>query len=385
MDSGRNRPSGRYRDQSYEERYEREYEQRPRYWRRPAPKPEPEPELRKRPRRRRRAWPVLLTGCGLGVFLTVLVAAVVVFLAIRSSQGGGLAGLPALGALQTFTHEDTQQIPLTTISQMQICNKIGNVSVMVDPRAAGASITTKKIVHANSQNDANQEFKRIGIEVQPPGTITNALTCASQQAPPTANGTPAAQGNPNSALTVNTTIPNSEGLLHNSNDAVDIAITLPTAVLPSTGPSMLVDIEAPVGNVTVDGLSGALTIKGSTGDVTVTHAILIDGSHIATDQGNVTFNGLLVVPPAGQTSRYMILSEQGSINVTLPENTNVILDANTNVGSINSDFNIPVQNNNGSGPVSYHGPFNPAIGPQPAATLVLDISTGNVNIHKAAQ
>ena len=380
MDSGRNRPSGRYRDQSYEDRYEREYEQRPQQYRR-RPAPNPAPELRKRPRRRRRAWPVLLTGCGLGVFFTVLIAAVVVFLAIRSSQGGSLTGLPGLGAPQTFTHEDTQQIPLTSISQMQVCNKIGNVSIMVDPKATGASITTKKIVHAASQNDANQEFKRIGIEVQPPGTITNALTCANKPATPTA--TPAIQSDPNSTLIVNTTIPNSEGLLHNSNDAVDIAITLPTTVLPPTGPSMLVDIEAPVGNVTVDGLSGLLMIKGSTGDVTVTHAILVDGSHISTDQGNVTFNGLLVVPPIGQTSHYMILSEQGSINVTLPENTNVILDANTNVGSINSDFNIPVQNNNGSGPVSYHGPLNPNPAAQPTSVLVLDISTGDVNIHKA--
>lgn len=347
----------------------------------------PEPEPRKRPRRRRQAWPVLLTGCGLGVVFTVLVAAVVVFLAIRSSQGVGLTGLPGLGAPQTFTHEDTQQIPLTSIAQIQVCNKIGNVSVMVDPAATGASINTKKIVHAASQNDANQEFKRIGIEVQPPGTITRALTCASQQATPTATGTPtpAPQGNPGSTLIVNTTIPNSEGLLLNSNDAVDIVITLPTTVLPSTGPSMLVDIEAPVGNVTVDGLSGVLMIKGSTGDVMVTHAILVDGSHIATDQGNVTFNGLLVVPPAGQTSHYMILSEQGSINVTLPESTNVILDANTNVGSINSDFNIPVQNNKGAGPVSYHGPLNPNASVQPSSVLVLDISTGNVNIHKAAQ
>jgi len=293
--------------------------------------------------------------------------------------------LPGLGTLQTFTHADTQQIPLTTISQVQVCNKIGNVSVMVDPRATGASITTKKIVHANNQDDANQEFKRIGIEVQPPGTITTALTCARLQATPSATSTPTpVQGNPDSMLTVNTTVPNSEGLLHSGNDAVDIAITLPITTLPTTGPSMLVDIEAPVGNVTVDGLSGTLTVKGSTGDVTVTHAILVDGSRIGTDQGNVTFNGRLVVPPVGQTAHYMILSEQGSINVTLPESTNVILDANTNVGSINSEFNIPVQNNNGSGPASYHGPLTPNAGIQPSSTLVLDISTGNVNIHKAA-
>src|SRR5579883_3478074 len=161
MDSGRNRPSGRYRDQSYEDRYEREYEQRPRQYRR-HPAPNPEPELRKRPRRRRRAWPVLLTGCGLGVFFTVLVAAVVVFLAIRSSQGVGLTGLPGLGAPQTFTHEDTQQIPLTTISQMQVCDKIGNVSLMLNQRPTGQPITKKKIFNANSKNAATRSSNASG-------------------------------------------------------------------------------------------------------------------------------------------------------------------------------------------------------------------------------
>ena len=314
--------------------------------------------------------------------MTVLAASVVVFLAIRSSQGVPLGGLGNLGASQTFTHTETQQIPLATIAALQICDKIGNISIKVDQTASSATITTNKIVHANSQSDANQEFQRISIEVQPPGTITKQLTCAKLQATPTA--TPSVtQGNPNNTLTVNTTIPNSNGLLHNSSDAVDITLTLPSTTLPTTGPSMQVNIEAPVGNVSVDGLSGLLNIKGSTGNVSVIHAILVDGSHIETGQGNVTFNGLLVVPPSA-SARYTILNEQGNIDVTLPSDTNVRLDANTNVGSIKSDFGTPIDNNNGQGPVTYFGPLNTQASPQPTSVLQLNVSTGNVNIHKAA-
>ena len=179
------------------------------------------------------------------------------------------------------------------------------------------------------------------------------------------------------------TVPDSGGFLQNNGDSVDATITLPAAALPKNGPSMQLDVEAPVGKVIVDGLSGVLNIRGSTGDVTVHHAILADGSHIETGQGNVTFDGMLVVPPTSSTqnpARFVFQSEQGNIAVTLPPTTNVTLDANTNVGAINSEFDIKVQNSSGSS--NYHGPLDISAQPSPA-TLVLDVSTGNINIHKA--
>ncbi len=148
---------------------------------------------------------------------------------------------------------------------------------------------------------------------------------------------------------------------------------------------MLVNIEAPIGDITLDGLGGLLNIRGSNGNVNVNHAILLDGSHIETGQGNVTFNGLLVVPTDGQTpARYMISSEQGMIDVTLPGNTNVILDTNTNVGNIHSEFNAPIQGG-GSNGVNYYGPLDTttAATTTPTAVLSIDVSSGNVNIHKA--
>jgi hypothetical protein len=315
----------------------------------------------------------------------VIAAAVVVFLAFRAAQSGGTGiGIAGINNAQVFTQQATQTIPLAalpSIAQMQICDKIGNVTVMVDPTAQQTIVTTVKSVHAMSQSAADQEFQRIAVEVQPPGMVKNALTCAKPQptATPSANGTTSSSA---SALTVNVTIPDGEGLLRSSSDAVDIKISLPKQVLPSAGPNMLLNIEAPVGDIHVDGLSGVLTIKGSTGNITVDHAILADGSHIETDQGNVNFNGLLAAPsgPNAQ-ARYILQSEQGNIDVTLPANTNVILDANTNVGAINSEFPLDIKNT--GGPVNFHGPLNPSAGTQPPATLVLDVSTGSVNIHKA--
>lgn len=383
MDTGNTRPprprkTPRITPNEYEEYDEYAYQGRPRR----------HPPLRSRPPRRRRVWPLLLAGCGVGVFCTVVAAAIVVFLAIRTTQGGTLKGLPGVPGTQTFTQDSTQAVPLSTITQMQVCDKIGNVTIAVDPNmsgATGATVTTRKTVLATTKADADQQFQHIGVEIQPPGTITNALGCPQQTT--AATPTPSASTNSATALTVNITIPDSSGLLHSSSDSVDVSIVIPPAVLPQDGPTMLLDVEAPVGKVTVNGLGGVLNIRGSTGDVVVNNAILADGSHIETGQGNITFNGKLVTPPAGSDSknppRFVIQSERGNIDVTLPVATAVTLDANTNIGSINSEFAINVQNSSGS--ATYHGPLNSAIGATPSATLVLDVSTGNVTIHKAQE
>ena len=105
----------------------------------------------------------------------------------------------------------------------------------------------------------------------------------------------------------------------------------------------------------------------------------------------MTFNGALAVtqPTQGGTNAngapnsYIIQTEQCNIDVTLPVGTNVIIDANTNVGQINAnDFALPVQSSDGS--MSYNGPLQPGSSNKPTRVLVLDVSTGNVTLHKAS-
>jgi len=319
--------------------------------------------------------------------VAVVAAAVVVFMAFRVSQGQGGIGIgPVGGATQTFTHEDTTQVALSALSQIQICDKIGDISIKVDPNATMATVTSKKIVHKNTQSDADQAFGRIAVEVQPPGPITNPLTCTKPQVTPTTSLTPiatnVATGATKNMLTVNVTQPNSDSFLRTTSDAVNLSLTLPQKALPQEVTSMLLDIEAPVGNITVDGVSGLLQVNGGTGNVTVSHAVLAPGSQIETAQGNVAFNGWLLPPdPPDSNARYVLQSEKGNIDVTLPDNTNVTLDANTNVGAIHSEFPITVNNN--GGPVNYHGSLNSNAPSQAVATLYLDVSTGNINIHKS--
>ena len=366
--------------------------------RHPSPSTRNTPSRRPlRPQRKRSVLPALLGGCALGVFLVVLAAALIVVFAVRNLQGGGtIANIPGIISMKSFSKEEKQELPPSQFSQILVCDQVGNVTLHVDPTINKPVVALKKTVRAANQNDANKAFQQIGVEVQPPNTITHPLTCARSQVTPTVSSTPAVTPSPTSSppasttgvstattLTVNVLFPNSDA----ANHSVDLNIALPPGVLVSeNGPSLPVDVEAPIGDITVDGLSGVLNIRGGTGNVTVKHAILVDGSHIETAQGNVTFNGYLAAPQpdtsAGgnsQTARYIIQSEH-NVDVTLPENTNVLLDANTNVGKITSDFPIAVTNQNGA--MSYHGPLNAAAPIKPSATLVLDVSTGNVTIHK---
>ena len=312
----------------------------------------------------------------MGVLITAVAAAVVVFLVLRTSQGTAPVSIPGLGNAQPFTHDDSMAVTLpTTLSQLQICDKIGNISLNVDANANTATVATHKIVHAANQAEAEQEFGQIKVEVQPPTTISQPLTCigSTGQSSSTTSG--------NGTMIVNATFPDNQSFGHGPSDSVDLSVTLPQRALPSD-PSLMLTIGTVAGNITVDGLRGVLNVKDSSGNIKVTHAILADGSHIETNQGNITFNGLLANLNGAQ-SRYTLLSEQGNIDVTLPSDTNLTLDTNTNSGKISSEFGTNIQNNGSNGIVNYHGPLNSLAGSPANAELILDVSTGNITIHKA--
>lgn len=374
------RPTRDLNENEYENEYE--YEPRPRR-RRPSASP-PARQYRPQPRRRR-VWPVLLAGCGMGIALTVIAAAVVVFLALRSTQGGGVVPIPIIGgSAQTFTKEDTTQVQLSTISQLQICDKIGNVSINVDPTATTPNVTTTKVVHMSSQSAANQEFQRIAVEVQPPGTIANALACTKLQpttSPTSTTGTPTTTSA--GSLTINVTLPANNGLVQANSDAVNVAITLPASVLPPDGPTMNLNVEAPVGDITINGISGLMNIAGDKGNIHVSNGVITGGSRLVTNLGNIAFNGTLGSPAVATADNnfYRISSSQGNIDVTLPSTTNVTLDTYTNQGKITSDFSIPLQTSDAG--MTYQGPLNPGASPAASVTLVVHMNLGNIAIHKS--
>jgi hypothetical protein len=317
---------------------------------------------------RRRTWSILLIGCIGGIITALLIFGIIAFVFFRSIP----FSLGTIGKT-SFTKQVQQSLPISaTTRQLQVHNRVGNVSIMVDSTATQATLSTIEKVQASNSSDAAKEFGRITVNVK--------------------------TGSDPSILTVNATVPDaSGGLLAGPTDSVDMTIVLPLSAVNSNPTSPLTlraDITA-AGDIAVQNFNGLLTLTDNVGNISVKHGLLTEGSCIQTNNGNVAFDGSLgiganagsgLIPCTTNTTQnthpwFSIKSGTGTIDVTLSAaTTNVILDANTNNGKINgSDFGLNIQQNS-DGSASYYNPLIP--GSSPTAVLALTVSTGNINLHK---
>ena len=309
--------------------------------------------------RQRSAWPWLLVGCAGGVVLLVLAAAIIVIIAVRNVTGS-FPGLGNIGSASTYTQAQQQSVPMSGVTQLQVHNMIGDVTIKVDPNLTAPLVATTKNVKTASSDDANNEFKKIAIQVQPSGTT----------------------------LQVSATVPGGGTTFSVHNDSVTIVISLPSSVNANPAMPLMLNTGAAagnitsVGNVSIDGLNGVLNIKDDFGSVTIQHSTLFDGSHVETGTGDVTFNGTLntvVNISSKQSPLYILQTETGSLYVTLPASMNVLLDGYTNTGTITSDYDLShIKNPDGS----FTGPLIYGATPVPTALLQLHVSSGNIVIHK---
>ncbi|MFL5629607.1 MAG: hypothetical protein ACJ788_28885 [Ktedonobacteraceae bacterium] len=315
---------------------------------------------------RRRVWPWLLIGCASGIGILVLAAAIIVFVTIRGATGGSSI-LPVIGNPGTYTRQSpAQSVGISELTAIRVHNPIGDVTISVDANATAPTVAYTKKVRAANNDDANNQFNNIAVQVQPTGT-------------------------PDNTLAVSASVPDSDSLLGNHNASVELNITVPAQRTSSTAESttatpvpLTLTVDMSIGNVTSDGLSGILQVKDNIGNITVRRGTLSDGTRLQTGTGNVTFDGNIDTTPAANntTARYKLQSETGNVDATLPADTNLTLDANTNAGTITSDFPIKVQSSSGS--ATFYGPLNPgATSGTTLAVLSLNVSTGNVMLHRA--
>src|SRR5437667_11042358 len=87
----------------------------------------PQPRHGPGPRKRRSVWPWLLMRCAGGIVILVVASATTFFLTLRSATGGGI--IPGAGNPTTYTQQSQpQSIQISTITQMQVHNQIGNIT-----------------------------------------------------------------------------------------------------------------------------------------------------------------------------------------------------------------------------------------------------------------
>jgi len=289
-----------------------------------------------------------------------------------ATNGGSVPTIPGITSQSNYTRQSQQTLHIASLTQLQIHNQIGNVTITADPNATATTITTVKKVKAASSDNANQEFNNISVQVQSPTTTTTA-----------------------SPLTINAKVPDSGSIFGSHNDSVDINVTLPASAVISATPvpttttstqatTFTLNVNNSIGNIMVSGIKGIFLLKDDIGNISVEHSTLFDTSHLLTGTGNMTFNGDLDTTPltSDATPRYKLQSETGKVDVTLPGETNVTLDANINFGKITSDF--PINVTPADKGANFYGPLNSnTTSGSPTAVLTLNVSTGDVTIHRA--
>ena len=129
------------------------------------------------------------------------------------------------------------------------------------------------------------------------------------------------------------------------------------------------------GSIEVDGVTGQMTLQSNNGDITANNDNLTGSSTLISNGGNVTFNGSM------GSGKYQFQSNNGSgsVDVTLPSNSNFFLDATTNSGSITtSDF--PSIKNTGTQAQGDVGNSSTA----KQTTLTLTSDSGDITLSKAS-
>src|SRR5260370_39960064 len=167
-----------------------------------------------------------------------------------------------------FTKQVQQSLPTSaTTRQLQVHNRVGNVSIMVDSTATQATLSTIEKVQASNSSDAAKEFGRITVNVK--------------------------TGSDPSSLTVNATVPDaSGGLLAGPADSVDMTIVLPLSSVDSSPTSPLTlraDITG-AGDIAVQNFNGLLTLPDNGGDITVKPRLLTESSPLQKNNRKLAFD-----------------------------------------------------------------------------------------------
>lgn len=117
--------------------------------------------------------------------------------------------------------------------------------------------------------------------------------------------------------------------------------------------------NAGVINVQESTLSGQSLLSTNAGTVNVKNAVLRDSTRLETNAGTVDFSGS--IQPGGH---YHFETNAGTVSVALPSNSAFVLDAKTDLGSVNNQFGSTM------------------VGESPRATLVLRTNMGTIDVRR---
>lgn len=228
-----------------------------------------------------------------------------------------------------------QEFSVRPHSKLAVENEVGDIVVRV---GSGDLITIEATKHARAANQdrALSVLDRIEIDTSSNGETTN----------------------------IKVDLPNNLGA---GGASVDFVITAPAQTR--------LEINNQVGDVEVQGLEERMDVRVDVGDIDLSSVTLADDSELKSDVGDVQFAGIL--PDSGEVE---FQSDVGDIRLWLPSNSSFYLEADTSVGSIDTDFPIDVDDSGST--FSPGAKLEGSVGVDPETTLKLHTGTGSIVIRQ---
>jgi Toastrack DUF4097 len=232
-----------------------------------------------------------------------------------------------------ITSTEQQRMLVTQPTLLEVHNSVGDVIVV--PGAEGEVIVgvTKKVIGPN-QAARERLMAELNVEVTQQG---DRIVVTVSQPPRIGIGASA---------------------------SVDLEIRTPS--------NTSLEVETGVGNVEVRRLTGDFQVSSSVGDVILTDVTPQDRLEVRSSTGGVRFRGTL--PASGQPT---FESSVGDVKLELPADASFYLDAKTDVGSIDCEFQISSQQQREK---AIGDELLGTVGTAPQATLFVRASTGSISI-----
>jgi Toastrack DUF4097 len=286
---------------------------------------------------------------GRSPWLWIIIAIIIIgFMSGGFGSAFGGRGSPFRGFGPQNSVTETRAFTVSNNQPTIIINDLSG-NIQVHSGGSSGSVTVQAIKQADGFGNPNDEH--VNYKPSPDGnTIT--INFSGQEG----------------SVDFNVTVPdNSSVQLHTDSGNMDVE---------GVSGQMLLTTNS--GNIHANGdtVSGNSTLTTQDGNIEMTHDMLSGNPTISTSSGDITFSGSI-----DSTGTYQIKTDNGSIDVTLPENPGFHVDATTNSGSIDSEFpQVHVQDTDSSGQAAH----SDVGGSAPGARIILDTNDGSINLHRGS-
>ncbi len=204
-------------------------------------------------------------------------------------------------------------------------------------------------IHSNGDNSNSKEANGVTIQVEKSNSSEPDPVIDFDKGSGTITIRATEQGFNSDSIDIDITTPRTSDVqLNDSNGSVTIE-----------GITGNIDAHTANGSVTADNIAGQATLSAASGSVDVSDSQLSGTSSLHSNDGSISYKGSLDIH-----STYTFVTDNGSVNVSLPNDAAFDLKAYSGSGSINNDFG------------SY------TVGGGTRASLTLHTGDGSVNIHK---